>query len=105
MQAQYQILSIIYEIVKSDPAPQTYLCTPHEIILRHTEDWTSTQNHLATLLAEKLIVIRQLDKIAISITSDGIAKAKSLKNNFVNNNFSFSKDDRHTTPLKLPSES
>jgi predicted transcriptional regulator len=87
MTEAYQTLSIIYNIVKSDPAPHTYLCTPHEIILRQTEDWKSIQKHLESLAAEQLIIIKQLDKIAISITAAGIAKAKALKNNFVNKDF------------------
>jgi hypothetical protein len=87
MNATYNTLSIIYDIVKTDPAPHTYLCTPHEIILRQTEDWTSIQKHLELLAAEQLIVIKQLDKIAICITHAGITKAKALKNNFINKNF------------------
>jgi endonuclease III-like uncharacterized protein len=87
MTEAYQTLSIIYNIVKSDPAPHTYLCTPHEIILRQTEDWKSIQKHLESLTAEQLIIIKQLDKIAICITAAGIAKAKALRNNYVNKNF------------------
>ncbi len=87
MDVHYQTLSTIYEIVKSDPEPTTYLCTPHEIILRHTIEWVSIQKHLEVLVEEKLIIIKQLDKIAISITTSGIAKAKSLNNNFINYNF------------------
>jgi predicted transcriptional regulator len=92
MNACYQTLSTIYDIVKTDPTPTTYLCTPHEIILRHNEDWTSIQKHLEVLAAEKLVAIKQLDKIVVCITSEGIAKAKMVKNNFVNKAF------------KLPSE-
>ncbi|MDB5245959.1 MAG: hypothetical protein JWQ40_353 [Segetibacter sp.] len=97
MEACYQTLSTIYEIVKSDPSPHTYLCTPHEIILRQTQDWSLIQKHLEALAAEKLINIKQLDKIAISINPEGITKVKSLKNNFVNNNFSFPGEE-----VKLP---
>ena len=100
MEACYQILTTIYDIVKTDPAPETYLCTPHQIILRQTLDWTSFQKHLETLAADKLITIKQLDKMAVSITSAGIAKAKSLRNNFINNNFSFSKSDEETVPAR-----
>jgi len=100
MEACYQTLSAIYEIVKSDPSPHTYLCTPHEIILRHTLDWSSIQKHLEVLAREKLVTIKQLDKIAISINPAGIAKAKSLKNNFVNNGFSFSTGTDRPTILK-----
>lgn len=89
MEGCNQTLSTIYEIVKSDPSPHTYLCTPHEIILRQTQDWSSIQKHLEALAEEKLITIKYLDKIVISINHAGIAKAKSFKNNFVTQNFSF----------------
>lgn len=97
MEPCYEILLTIYEIVKSDPAPSTYLCSPHEIILRQPLDWSAIQKQLETLEAEKYITIKHLDKIAISITSAGIAKSKSLKNNFINNNFSFSEENKHTS--------
>jgi hypothetical protein len=90
MEAHYQTLSTIYDIVKSDSSPHTYLCTPQAIILRQTEDWASIQKHLEALVTEQLITMRQLDKLVICITHAGIAKAKALKNNFVNRNFSFS---------------
>lgn len=101
MEACYETLSAIYEIVKSDPSPHTYLCTPHQIILRHTQDWLSIQKHLEILSAEKLITVKQLDKIAISITQAGIAKLKSFKNNFVNNNYSFKKEVIEISTSKL----
>lgn len=93
MEACYQTLTTIHDIVKSDPSPHTYLCTPREIILRHTLDWSIIEQHLKILVAENLVTIKQLDKIVVSITPDGIAKAKSLKNNFVNHSFSFPKED------------
>ena len=101
MEACYETLSTIYEIVKSDPSPHTYLCTPHQLILRQTHDWLSIQSHLEVLAAEKLVTIKQLDKIAISITPAGIAKAKSGKNNFVNSNFSFQNEAKPTQILNL----
>ncbi len=99
MEACYQTLTTIHEIVKSDPSPHTYLCTPREIILRHTQDWSIIEQHLKILVSENLVTIKQLDKMVVSITQDGISKAKSLKNNFVNNSFSFHKEDnKYTTP-------
>src|SRR4051794_39053755 len=101
MEACYLTLTTIYEIVKTDPDPQTYLCTPHEIVLRLSQgDWTSIQKHLEILSAEKFITIKHLDKIAISITPAGITKAKSLKNNFISNNFSFKEDSKGFTPIQ-----
>ena len=101
MEACYQILSTIYEIVKSDPSPHTFLCSPHQIILRQSGDWLVIQKHLEVLAAEKLVTIKQLDKVAISITPAGIAKAKSLKNNFVNDNFTFQKEVSSFSTPKL----
>jgi predicted transcriptional regulator len=97
MEDCYQTLTTIFEIVKSDPAPQTYLCTPHEIILRQTQDWETIQKHLEMLAAEHLVTIKQLDKMAISITTSGIAKAKALKNNFVSKNFTLPAKDVKTS--------
>src|SRR3954453_20921229 len=93
MDDRYKTLLAIYDIVKSDHSPHTYLCSPHQIILRQTQDWLLIQKHLEALAAEKLVTIKQLDKIVVSITPDGITKAKTFKNNFVNNNFSFPNDD------------
>jgi len=90
MEPHYKTLSTIYDIVKSDSSPHTYLCTPQSIILRHTEDWTSIQKHLEILAAEHFVTIRQLDKLVICITQAGIIKAKAIRNNFVNPSFSFS---------------
>ena len=94
MEPRYQTLLAIYDIVKSDPSPHTYLCSPQAIILRQTQDWVSIQKHLEVLTAEQLIIIKQLDKLVICITQTGITKAKALRNNFVNTNFSFSDDKR-----------
>lgn len=90
MEPQYKTLSTIYDIVKSDSSPHTYLCTPQAIILRQIEDWASIQKHLEVLASEQLITIKQLDRLVICITPAGIAKAKAVKNNFVTDNFSFS---------------
>jgi endonuclease III-like uncharacterized protein len=89
MNACYETLSTIYDIVKNDPAPHTYLCSAHEIILRQSADWGTIEKNLEVLKAEQLVIVKQLDKIAVCITNAGIAKAKSFKNNFVNKNFSF----------------
>lgn len=94
MEAYYQTLSALYDIVKSDSSPHTFLCTPQAIILRHTQDWASIQKHLEILSGEHLITIRQLDKMVICITPAGITKAKSIRNNFINKNFSFSQENK-----------
>lgn len=100
MEACYQTLSTIYEIVKTDPAPQTYLCTPHELILRQTQDWNIIEKHLKALAAEQLVTIKQLDKMAICITEAGINKAKTLKNNFVSKTFTLPVKDEKDISIK-----
>src|SRR4051794_39504779 len=94
MEAYLKTLLTIYDIVKSDPSPDTYLCNPHEIILHAAEDWLLIERHLTLLATEKLITIRQLDKIVICITPEGITKARGLKNNFVNPDFVFTQEDK-----------
>ncbi|MDQ6813359.1 MAG: hypothetical protein M3040_06475 [Bacteroidota bacterium] len=95
-----KILLIIFDIVKADPAPETYLCTPREIILRYADDWTSIQSHLNALEAEKLVSIRQLDKLVISITLEGLTKARALKNNFVTTKHLFPGESEHPQFLR-----
>ena len=92
MEAYHETLLTIYAIIKAESSPETYLCTPHEIILRQSQDWTTVQGHLDQLEKEHYITVKHLDKIAVCITSSGIAKSKSLKNNFVSNSFSFSNE-------------
>jgi hypothetical protein len=93
MEDQYKTLLAIYEIVKSDRSPHTYLCSPQEIILRQPQDWKMIQTHLETLVLEKMVTIKQLDKIVISITQTGIAKARSFHSNLSGNNISFPEED------------
>ncbi|MDQ6761908.1 MAG: hypothetical protein M3015_04675 [Bacteroidota bacterium] len=78
MESEFTTLQTIFNIVKNDPHPETYLCSPREIILRQFQDWDTIQQHLQALEKEELIIIKQLDKIAICITFKGIAKAQSL---------------------------
>ncbi len=78
MEEEYKTLETIFQIVKNDTHPDTYLCSPGEIILRQLQDWETTRRHLQTLAGEELVIIKQLDKIAVSITQKGIEKAKSL---------------------------
>lgn len=78
MEQRYQTLKTIYEITKHDPNPRTYLCHPREIILRLFLDWSVIHEHLKLLEKEQLIVTRQLDTLVISITDEGIQKAKEV---------------------------
>ena len=78
METEDTTLQTIFNIVKNDPHPETYLCSPREIILRQFQDWDTIQQHLQVLEKEELIITKQLDKIAICITFKGIAKARAL---------------------------
>lgn len=78
MEDEYQTLQTIFHIVKYDAHPETYLCSPREIILRQSQDWDIIQQHLQLLVNQGLVAIKQLDKIAVCITHKGIEKAKSL---------------------------
>ena len=66
MEEEYLTLQTIFDIVKNDAHPQSYLCSAREIILRQFIGWDVIQKHL-----------KQLDKIAISITQSGIDRVKS----------------------------
>lgn len=79
MENEYQTLQTIFHIVKYDAHPETYLCSPREIILRQSQDWDTIQHHLQLLVKQELVVVKQLDKIAVCITHKGIQKAKSLE--------------------------
>ena len=78
MESQYQTLQTIYEIVKDDPQPHTYLCNQREIIVRQLLGWDTIRQHMQDLEAEHLITIRLLGTIAITITRAGIEKVRSF---------------------------
>jgi len=77
MEDEYITLQTIFDIVKNDPNPETYLCSAREIILRQLNGWDIIQGHLQLLAEGGLVVVKHLDKIAISITPSGIEKVKS----------------------------
>ena len=74
---EYYTLQTIFNIVKNDPSPETYLCSAREIILRQLNEWDVIQLHLKLLAEKGFVIIKQLDKIAISITVAGIEQVKS----------------------------
>ena len=78
MEPRYKTLLSIYEIVKNDPQPHTYLCNQREIIVRQMLGWDTIQHHLETLAEEKMIEIKQVGNVAVCITEAGISKSKSL---------------------------
>jgi hypothetical protein len=77
MEDEYRTLQTIFDIVKNDASPQTYLCSAREIILRQFNGWDVIQRHLQLLAEKDFVVVKQLDKIAISITQSGIDRVKS----------------------------
>ena len=78
MEDEYVTLQTVYDIVKNDVNPQSYLCSAREIILRQFTGWDIIQKHLQLLADKEFIVVKQLDKIAISITQRGIDEIKSI---------------------------
>jgi len=74
---EYYTLQTIFNIVKNDTNPETYLCSAREIILRQLNEWDTIQLHLKILAEKGFVVVKQLDKIAISITASGIDIIKS----------------------------
>jgi hypothetical protein len=74
---EYITLQTIFNIVKNDPSPETYLCSAREIILRQLNEWDTIQHHLKILDDKGFVIVKQLDKIAICITASGIEKIKS----------------------------
>lgn len=76
---EYYTLQTIFNIVKNDASPETYLCSAREIILRQLNGWDIIQNHLKILAEKEFVIVKQLDKIAISITTSGIEQIKSYK--------------------------
>ncbi len=76
MENEFVTLNTIYDIVKNDPNPITYLCSAREIILRQLNDWDTIREHLKILEENEFVVVKHLDKIAISITRNGINRVK-----------------------------
>ena len=74
---EYITLQTIFNIVKNDSHPETYLCSAREIILRQLNEWDTIQHHLKILDEKGFVIIKQLDKMAICITASGIEKIKS----------------------------
>lgn len=77
MEEEYLTLQTIFDIVKNDANPQTYLCSAREIILRQFNGWDVIQGHLQLLAEKEFVVVKHLDKIAISITQSGIDRVKA----------------------------
>lgn len=77
MEEEYITLRTLFDIVKNDSNPETYLCSAREIILHQLTGWDIIQDHLQLLAEKELVVVKQLDKVVFSITKKGIEYIKS----------------------------
>lgn len=77
MEDEYLTLKTIFDIVKNDANPETYLCSAREIILRQLNGWDIIQKHLQLLADKEFVIVKHLDKMVVSITLKGIEKVKS----------------------------
>lgn len=77
MEEEFITLQTIFDIVKNDSNPKTYLCSAREIILRQLCGWNIIQDHLQLLAEKEMVVVKQLDKVFISITEKGIRYVNS----------------------------
>jgi predicted transcriptional regulator len=73
MDPKYLTLKTIYNIVKNDHQPSSFLISQREIIVRQSIGWDVIQQHLNQLVEEELIVIKMLGTPVVSITQSGIA--------------------------------
>lgn len=71
-------LQILYEIVKETQHPTQYLCTPREMILHSTFDWSLIDKHLHLLQEDGLVSIKQTDSLYFSITEKGVEQVQQL---------------------------
>lgn len=68
----FSVLKIIFDIVKEDAYPLTYVIKPRELILRSMLDWSVIHTALADLENEGLVVTQQKDTLQILLTSKGL---------------------------------
>jgi predicted transcriptional regulator len=71
-------LQILYEIVKETQHPTQYLCTPREMILHSTFDWSLIDKHLHLLQEDGFVSIKQTDSLYFSITESGVDFVQQL---------------------------
>jgi hypothetical protein len=80
MENHYSTLQILAAVVKELPNPTSYFCTPRELILRCSYDWTTIYSHLLLLKEESLVEIIHADTIQFAITQLGIDRDFILTN-------------------------
>lgn len=78
MDNTYYTLQTLYRIVREEPHPEQYLCTPREMILHSTFGWDTIHKHLLSLAQQGLVMLQQLDTTPhCYITNEGIETIKS----------------------------
>lgn len=77
MDNTYYTLQTLYRIVREEPHPEQYLCTPREMILHSTFGWDTIHKHLLALAQQGLVLLQQLDTPHCYITTQGIETIKS----------------------------
>lgn len=77
MDNTYYTLQTLYRIVREEPHPEQYLCTPREMILHSTFGWDTIHKHLLALAQQGLVMLQQLDTPHCYITTQGIETIKS----------------------------
>lgn len=77
MDNTYYTLQTLYRIVREEPHPEQYLCTPREMILHSTFGWDTIHKHLLALAQQGLVMLQQLDTPHCYITNQGIETVKS----------------------------
>lgn len=77
MENTYYTLQTLYRIVREEPHPEQYLCTPREMILHSTFSWDTIHKHLLALAQQGLVMLQQLDTPHCYITTQGIESVKS----------------------------
>jgi hypothetical protein len=78
MEHQYLTLATLADAVKDLPNPTSYFCTPREMILRCTYDWSTIFQHLTLLEEEKYVQLMDAENIQFAITQQGLQKVKEL---------------------------
>jgi predicted transcriptional regulator len=79
MEDRFQTLQTLYSIVQESSNLMGYQCTPRELILRSSFDWSIIQKHLELLEQEEMIVITKAETVQYAITKSGIEKAASVE--------------------------
>lgn len=77
MDNSYYTLQTLYRIVREEPHPEQYLCTPREMILYSTFGWDIIHKHLLALAQRGLVMLQQLDTPHCYITAQGIDAVRS----------------------------